>query len=88
MQHFIISQSFTLCLQFDRMLIIGYFGTCRLPQPCWLVRSSHCEQLVYLVNDQSLSVSSFNLTQEEFVGKVCILHSLCIYLQRSKISQM
>lgn len=42
----------------------------RLPQPSWLVSSSHPDQLLCLANEQSLTVATFNLSQEEFVGKV------------------
>ncbi len=50
------------------MVVFIFF---RFTQPSWLVCTSHPDQLVYLVSEQSLSVIAFDLSQEEFVGKVC-----------------
>ena len=51
----------------DQSVLVGCF---RLAQLSWLVQTTHLDQLVYFVNEQSLSVMTFNLTQDEFVGKV------------------
>ena len=44
---------------------------CRLTQPSWLVQTSQPDQLVYFVNEHCFFVMAFNLSQDEFVGKVC-----------------
>jgi len=46
---------------------------CRLPQPCWLVKASHQDHLVYFTDGQTLFVNTFSLSQEEFVGKVNVV---------------
>lgn len=72
----------TLVCVFKPFLLFCILG-CRLPQPSWLVPSSNPDQLLCLANEQSLTVATFNLSQEEFVGKVIYayelkLMSLCI----------
>lgn len=41
-----------------------------LPQPSFLLHSALPDQLVYLVNEQAFFIVTFNLSQEELVGKV------------------
>ena len=56
--------------QFFKPFLLFCILRCRLPQASWLVPSSHPDQLLCLANEQSLTVATFNLSQEEFVGKV------------------
>lgn len=60
-----------------KVAIVYLLGHCRLAQPSWLVQTNHRDQLVYFVNEHSLSVTAFNLSQDEFVGKV---RSVCLYI--------
>lgn len=43
---------------------------CRLPEPSVKLCTFSADALVYFVNDHSFFIVTYNLSQEEFVGKV------------------
>ena len=67
------------CMFFKPFLLLCILD-CRLPQSSWLVPSSHPDQLLCLANEQSLTVATFNLSQEEFVGKVTQQSYMYMYI--------
>ena len=65
----------------DSHILLSYCNYCcyhfllffSLPQPSYLFHSTLPGQLVYLINEQSFFIMTFNLSQEELIEKVHLL---------------
>ncbi|XP_064396222.1 spatacsin-like isoform X6 [Halichondria panicea] len=54
------------------------YSISRLVQPSWLVLPAKSDQLLYLANSQMLAVTTFDLSQEEFIAKVLMYGSASV----------